>query len=156
MDKSTVLISITAVALIIVITIFVGRPDSPTTLPTTLPPVTASVVANGVKDVSGIQFDISYNPNVVQYNGVSEGTLLDEGASESAMLLPTAVVEGNVVKNFVLLRVVQPGVDGSGTLASVQFRRIGPGSPDLALRNVLVSDSKGKPVNGELISIVTQ
>ena len=142
----TVAISIIGVVIALGL-IFLIQPKAGVIGQTGMQPLRLDIEANNVKDLSGIQADVIYNPDVVQYVATEKGPFLDSGNSKDAMLLSTLDPStAGVVKNIIVLRLQPTGVSGSGIIATVHFERIATGDPGINLQNVVLSDSNVNPL----------
>lgn len=101
-------------------------------------PVTAIVCENftvglnikNVEDLFYWQFELSWNSSLLECLGAAEGPFL---RSHGSTFCPNPMIdndEGTIIMGCVLLG--PPGVNGSGTLAYIEFRCKGVGECDLA------------------------
>ena len=98
---------------------------------------------SSVTDLFDFQFDLSFDPSVVQLLGVSEGPFLSGGVPGSTIFFPGLIDNTAGTVTFVSDTLVGPvpGVGGSGTLASLRFQAVGPGLSPLNLSGVILQDS---------------
>jgi general secretion pathway protein D len=103
--------------------------------------VNIPVLISGVSDLYAFQFDLSYNPSLLQANVITEGGFLPSGGA--TFFIPGMIdnVAGAVTFNADTLIGSTSGVGGSGTLMIVQFQIISPGTSPLVLSNVILLDS---------------
>lgn len=114
---------------------------------------TAMVMVDSVQDLHGYQFDLVYEPTFFEVVDVSEGTLLKRDGTKTYWLNPSAKGKIRVAS----VRIGKKGVDGSGTLATINFKvknsalRAGWAAryPRLALSSVKLSDQ-----NANLIPVL--
>ncbi len=100
-----------------------------------------------VADVTNLydfQFDISFNPAVLQATNVLEGTFLSSGGG-TTFFLPGTIdnTAGNVTFNADTLLSAVSGVSGNGTLAHFDFTALSSGTSDFTISNVILQDSTG-------------
>ena len=104
--------------------------------------LSVDIVVINVVDLYAFQFDLIYNPSVLYATGMAEGTFLPSGGA-------TFFIEGSIdngagsVTNVAdtLLGSIA-GVDGTGTLATIDFKAIAPGTGILFLDSVILLDSQ--------------
>ena len=110
-------------------------------------------IAN-VSDLFDYQFDVTFNPTILQANGISDGGFLTSGGGTSvfsgAFLLMLDNTAGLVT---ILDSLTGPvtGVTGSGVLARINFSALMPGESAIGLGNVILEDSIGAPIDAETI-----
>ncbi|MSP13123.1 MAG: DNRLRE domain-containing protein [Chloroflexi bacterium] len=97
---------------------------------------------NPLTQLAGFQFDLVYDPNVVQAVAV---TLGDHLTGTIRTVGPTIDNQQGVVR-FGAYLLAGPGATGQGNIANVTFRPIAPGRTNLELRNVQLSDPTGHPL----------
>ena len=106
-----------------------------------------TIQVQSVTDLYGAQFDLTFNPSVLEVLSVSEGPFLKQGAG-TFWLAPTIDnVAGTIVDAAQVRLDVDDGVDGSGTLATISFRAKATGTSSLSLGGILLSDSNGLPIS---------
>jgi general secretion pathway protein D len=96
---------------------------------------------SSVSDLYDFQFDLAFNPAVLQLTNIVEGGFLLTGGS--TFFLPGTVDNtlGNATANADTLIGAIPGVSGTGELAEFDFTAVGPGISSLTLSNVILQDS---------------
>jgi general secretion pathway protein D len=114
---------------------------------------TLDVLANDVTDMFSFQFDLSFDPVLLQASGVTEGPFLATGGA--AFFIPGLIdnTAGTISFTADTLIGAIPGVSGSGTIASVEFQALAVGSSPISTGNILLLDSgfgtiDTTPVNG--------
>lgn len=89
-------------------------------------------------DLFAFQYDLSFDPTVLQLDSVSSGNLLSDGTGFFPGLVDN--VAGSV--SFIADSVVAgPGVSGDGILARATFLAFGAGASAINFSNVLLLDS---------------
>src|ERR1017187_509784 len=99
-------------------------------------------VAN-VSDLYALEFDLAFNPQVIQATGITEGAFLPTGGP--TFFLPGTIdnVFGSITFNGDTLLGPVSGVSGSGMLAIATFQAIGNGVSAIAFDNLFFLDSTG-------------
>lgn len=102
---------------------------------------------SGVTDLYDFQFDLTFNPAVLQATNISEGTFLSSGGS--TIFLPGTIdnTAGSITFNAITLSGAISGVSGSGTLMEFDFTAFAAGSSSLDLSNIILQDSTGAILN---------
>ena len=110
---------------------------------------------SGVTDLYDFQFDLSFNPSVLQATNVLEGTFLSAGGS--TFFIPGTIdnTAGNITFNADTLETAISGVSGDGTLALFDFTALSPGTSTLTISNVILQDSVGAQTGATLDSTTT-
>jgi Cohesin domain len=114
--------------------------------PTTQTTSTGTVITVDVDvaDVTGLyayQFDLTFNPNVLQAVSSTEGSFLSSGGSTFFINGSNDNVGGTVSATADTLLSAVSGVGGSGQLAVFTFDAVGNGTSALAIQNELLLDS---------------
>ena len=98
---------------------------------------TFDVRAESISDLAGWQFDIAFDPTVLEAVDVSEGEFLktDGGSTffQSGRIDNTA----GKITGLIAGRISEGGVSGSGSVLQVRFKAKSEGESELALRNFL-------------------
>jgi general secretion pathway protein D len=102
---------------------------------------TLDVAIADANDVYAYQFDIGFDPTLVQATGVMAGPWLSTGGA--TLFLPGVIdnAAGTVAATAESLQSMVPGVSGAGTLARVSFVSVGAGTATVSPFSVLVLDS---------------
>ena len=101
---------------------------------------------SGVTDLYDFQFDLSFNPAVLQATKVLEGTFLAGGGT--TFFIPGTIdnTAGTITFNANTLLTAISGVSGSGTLIEFGLTAFAPGTSDLTILNnadLILQDSTG-------------
>ena len=119
--------------------------------------VTVDVIVNDVIDLFSFQADVSFDPGVLQASAVTEGTFLPTGGS--TFFVPGVIdnVLGSISFTADSLIGAIAGVDGTGTLFSLDFEALAAGSTQLSISNIILLDSSfgvidAAPVGGSVIA----
>lgn len=112
--------------------------------------LTVQIRAAKVKDLYGIQFDVKYNPEVLEYVGITEDDYLGTGEVDTFWSIPDSGTSG-VLRNIAGTRLNMPGseeenvgVDANGYLLLIDFKLKKPGRANLKIENVLTANSEGE------------
>jgi len=102
-----------------------------------------AVEVSGVSDLYAFQFDISFDPQVLQLSSVSEGSFLPSVGT--TFFIPGSIDNSSGIVSFNADTLVGPGpgASGSGDLAEVTFAAITSGSSPLEFSNLTLLDSQG-------------
>jgi len=101
----------------------------------------AQVTVSGVNDLAGFQFDLHFDPAIIQATGASVGSFLGSGGRGSGGVGPTIDNANGKVTFGGYSYGSQPGASGSGTLAAVSFAPQISGTSTLTLSNVQLVDT---------------
>lgn len=98
---------------------------------------------SSVGDLYDFQFDLSFNPAMVQATNILEGAFLSAGGA--TVFIPGTIdnAAGNVTFNADTLVGAVPGISGNGTLEEFDFSALEPGTGAFAISNVILQDSTG-------------
>ncbi|MCL2643385.1 MAG: hypothetical protein FWD52_07765 [Candidatus Bathyarchaeota archaeon] len=102
---------------------------------------TVQVNIANVKNLWGLNFDLTWNPDVITITRVQKGDFLISGGVTDIYMAPTFDhVNGRFGGNFAQTLMEYEGVSGEGTLAIVTFTVKDFGTCNIALTNVLLFD----------------
>ncbi len=96
---------------------------------------TLDIRAENVYDLSGWQFDITFDPDVLEAVEVNEGDFLKEGGGTTFFQKGTIDNATGKITKLSSARLNEDGVTGTGTLLSVTFTAKAGGETRLALHN---------------------
>jgi len=104
------------------------------------------VTITGASDVYAYQFDLTYDPTILQLTSIDEGPFLQS-------IGPTAFAPGGIDNTLGtatgtvdLFTGSGPGAAGDGTLATFNFQAISYGTSAVNLANVVLLDSGFNPI----------
>jgi general secretion pathway protein D len=103
---------------------------------------------SGATDLFSFQFDLGFNPAVLQATSViTEGAFLPSGGA--TFFVPGTIDNtiGNVANNADTLLTAISGVNGAGTLVLFDFTALAPGISALTISNVFLFDSTLTAIN---------
>jgi hypothetical protein len=94
-----------------------------------------------VSDLYAFQFDLAFDPAILQLLSISEGSFLPSGGS--TIFFPGTIdnIAGTATDTADTLAGNIPGVSGSGDLVDFTFEAISPGISSVSLSNGLLFDS---------------
>jgi cohesin domain-containing protein len=103
--------------------------------------VTVDVTISNVSDLYGYQFDLGFNPSVLQAVSSSEGPFLATGGSTFFIPGTNDNLGGTVFATADTLLTAISGLNGSGELAVFTFDAIGAGTSTFAIQNETLLNS---------------
>jgi hypothetical protein len=115
--------------------------DPTTQTTTTGTVVTVDVDVTNVSNLYGYQFDLTFNPSVLQAVSSTEGTFLPSGGSTFFIAGTNDNVGGTVAATADTLLTAINGVNGGGELAVFTFDAIGAGTSAIGIQNETLLDS---------------
>jgi len=101
----------------------------------------ATITMSGDGQVQGLSVPLVWNSDVVMPLGMERGNLL---ADQGGLNLVVSPAPGTV--DAALFGIRDTGISGEGLLATVRFKRVGPGNPGIALGDVTARDAANKDV----------
>lgn len=98
---------------------------------------------SGAVDLYDFQFDLFFDPTVLQATNIVEGAFLSDGGA--TFFFPGFVDNstGSITFNADTLETAIPGMNGSGTLIEFDFTAVATGTSFLNLDNIILGDSQG-------------
>jgi len=103
--------------------------------------VYATVNVENVENLDAGQFDLEFNPAVLEVVGVENGSI-----EETEIPVQWRSIDSKTVRVVFNLEGVT-GVSGSGQIASVGFEVIGDGESDLLISDGLLGDTEAKSID---------
>jgi hypothetical protein len=110
---------------------------------------TLDVVLSEGNDIFGFQFDVEYDPDVIEFVKAEEGTFLNNNGADSTFCLDEKLSEG-LVKNLVCTRLGRGSVNGDGVIEKLTFKALSEGRSDVSLKNVRISNSVPEQVEATI------
>jgi general secretion pathway protein D len=113
--------------------------------------VNVNVTIADVTSLYAYQFDLAFDPSVLSATGITEGGFLRTGGG-GTFFIPGTIDNalGTIAFTANTLLGPEPGVTGTGSLATVQFRGIDIGTSAVTLSNAVLLDSLGNEITAEL------
>lgn len=101
------------------------------------------VSISNVTDLFAFQFDLSFDPSIVQLQSITEGPFLPTAGT--TFFLPGTIDNTAGTATFTADALIGPisGVSGSGVLADFNFEALSEGTSNLTLSNAILVDSSG-------------
>jgi hypothetical protein len=103
---------------------------------------TVTVMIDQAADLGAFQFNLHYIPSTVQVEAITLGGFLASTGRTAAPAGPKIDNSTGFASFAGFSFGTQPGPNGSGALALVRFRAVGPGTSPLDLQNVQVLDTQ--------------
>jgi len=102
---------------------------------------TVPVSITDVSDLFAFQFDLAFDPTILQLQSISEGSFLNSAGS--TIFAPGTIdnTAGTATTTADTLTGTGPGASGGGTLADLTFQAIAPGTSTLTLSGAILLDS---------------
>ena len=114
--------------------------------------VNVEVSIENVSDLAAFQFDVLYNPAVLNVEN-AESVHLEDFIGGTGRNVSIAGLEidnsAGVLKIGVFSFGKQKGASGSGSLISIDFEMVGKGHSPIRLKNTVLADSRGNPISTE-------
>jgi len=114
-----------------------------------------NITVSDVTDLAGWEFKLYYNSSMLNATSITEGPFLKTGGSTYLMVVDFTdnynASHGRIWASCVMMG-TGPGVNGTGTLATISFKTKLPGVSNLHLINTLLCNSETDP---QLIPHVT-
>jgi|HubBroStandDraft_4_1064222.scaffolds.fasta_scaffold117570_2 hypothetical protein len=104
---------------------------------------TIDIGVSQAADLYGFQFDLGFDPTILQATRFAEGTFLTSQGSTFFFNNGIDNVAGTVAFNADTLIGVSSGASGDGLLMTFDFASIAAGTSGLTISNVVLSDSNG-------------
>ncbi len=108
---------------------------------------TLDLSARNVIDLAGWQFDIAFDPAVLEAVEVNEGDFLKEGGGTTFFQKGTIDNTTGKITKLSSARLNEDGVSGTGTLLSVTFSAKAGGETQLSLHNFQLGSITGEIIN---------
>ncbi len=105
---------------------------------------TVRVNAEKVTDLSGWQFDLTFDPNVLEAIKVSEGDFLKKDGGTTFFQRGTIDNATGKITGLSAALISESGIAGTGTLLSVVFSAKADGNSQMTLRNFQLGSSAGE------------
>lgn len=107
---------------------------------------TLAIRAEYVVNLSGWQFDIAFDPTILEAIDVSEGDFLQKGGGNTFFQNGSIDNAAGKITGLTAVRLAQSGVSGSGTVVQVNFKAKRGGETKLTLQNVLFATTTGDSI----------
>ena len=119
---------------------------------------TLDIRAEDISDLAGCQFDIAFDPAILEAISVSEGDFLKTDSTTTFFLGGSIDNTNGKITGLSAARISTQGVSGTGTLLQVRFKAKSAGETELALQNFQFGSSTGDiiPAGPHQIRIVVE
>lgn len=107
--------------------------------------ITLKVHIDNASNLAAFQLTLQYDAQVLRRGTISVGDFLSQTGRPVTAFDPVELVPGTVLYQALSGPSDKPGVDGSGTLASVTFAGLGEGLSLVSLPEIVLLDSAGNP-----------
>lgn len=112
---------------------------------------TVNVYAKGMENLKGYQFNILYDPDILEVVSVSRDGLF-ERSGKQIFNVEADTSESGIIKNIAgVVLYKDEAVSGDGELVSINFRAKSPGTSRIALSNVKLIASGNTPIYTDVI-----
>ena len=109
--------------------------------------ITIEIKIDKAQNLYGFQFDLQFNPYVLEAIKVTEGDFLKSIGGNTSFLKPSIDNRAGVIKNVVASRMTPGEVSGSGVLAKVEFNFKKDGTSPIMFTLVKLSNEQFQPVD---------
>ncbi len=106
-----------------------------------------SIEADQVKDLFSAPFYLKYDPQLLEFIGLTEGKFLRQDGKPTVFIYSIDPDTGQVIIGLSRLGDDVGGISGSGVLALATFKAKNPGTANVAFQNVDFRDIRLEPVN---------
>ena len=111
---------------------------------------TLHINAEKVTDLSGWQFDLTFDPDVLEAVKVNEGDFLKKGGGTTFFQRGTVNNAMGKISGMSAALISDSGVTGTGTLLSVIFKAKADGNSQMALHNFQLGSSTGEAIPADV------
>jgi hypothetical protein len=112
------------------------------------------IQAQGMTDLYGVAFDLTYPQNLMDFEAFSEGDFLSSGGLDTVLRVFESE-PGRIVVGVTRLG-AQPGQAGSGELLTLRFRATTPGSGSFRFENAEAFRSGGNALGANFADATVQ
>jgi hypothetical protein len=112
---------------------------------------TLDVKIENAADVFGFQFDVDYDPAILEFTNAAQGGFLNNNGQENTFCVDYKNSTG-LVKNVACTRMGRTSVYGSGVLEKLTFKVIGIGVSNVKLLNVKIAGSNAEKINSTVLN----
>ena len=107
---------------------------------------TLNIHAENISDLAGWQFDIAFDPAVLEAINVSEGDFLKTDGGNTFFQSGSIDNAAGKIAGLSAIRLSTQGVTGTGTVLQVTFKAKSPGETELTLQNFEFTAITGQPI----------
>ncbi len=103
--------------------------------------------------VYGVQYDLTFNPAILQVvKDLEKGDFLSQDGESSVAITNDFNNTIGTIEYGETRMGAEDGVTGAGVLATITFEAVSAGSTDLEFSDVIVSDTVAKPIEGVVLN----
>ncbi len=106
---------------------------------------------SNAKNLFGFQFDLEYDPNILEFMEATEGGFISRNGNDNKFCVEYKKNESGLVKDIACTRLGSGSVEGGGVLEKITFRAIGPGTTKLKILNVKLASSEAEKLESEVL-----
>ncbi|MCX6817885.1 MAG: cohesin domain-containing protein [Candidatus Aenigmarchaeota archaeon] len=115
---------------------------------------TLEFMVSGASDFFGFQFDVEYDPAILQFQNVEHGAFLNNNGQDNTFCVDYKTSSG-IVENIACTRLGRTAVQGSGVLEKITFKAIASGRSQIKISGLKLANSKAAEIqatvsNGEV------
>ncbi|MFH1237791.1 MAG: cohesin domain-containing protein [Candidatus Aenigmatarchaeota archaeon] len=116
--------------------------------------VTLEFMVSGASDLFGFQFDVEYDPAILQFQNVEQGAFLNNNGQDNTFCVDYKTSSG-IVENIACTRLGRTAVQGNGVLEKITFKAIASGRSQIKISGLKLANSKAAEIqatvsNGEV------
>ena len=115
---------------------------------------TLRLSADNITDLAGWQTDVTFDPNVLKVNSVSEGNFLKQKGGRTHFREGTIDNQKGNIASISSTLISQGGVNGEGTLLSLTFLAKTTGKTRVSLRGFHAGSSAGKTIPSHALDVI--
>jgi hypothetical protein len=118
--------------------------------------VFVEIEISDANDLYGYQFNIEYDPNILQYESIEEGSFLNKNGADSTFPVDPKI-SADLIKNIARTRMGPVGgLKGDGTLETITFTALSAGTSEIKISNIKFVSSKTEMIettgeNGQVV-----
>ena len=107
------------------------------------------VSVSDVKELYGFQFDVAYDPAVLEFQKAAEGTFLNNNGETKSFCVEYAATPG-LIRHIACIKMGGESMNGSGTLEKVSFKAVASGKSSVTLQNLKLAKSTAEPIEADV------
>jgi len=108
---------------------------------------TVDVQVKDASDLYGFQFNVEYDPSVLEFASAQEGNFLNNNGANKTFCVEHKANTPGFVKNIACSRLGQGSVEGNGVLEKLAFKAKAAGKSRITLSNVQLANSKAEKID---------
>jgi hypothetical protein len=113
--------------------------------------VTLDISVSSVTDLYGYQFDVEYDPSVLEYISLTDGAFLTDTSTQPFCMAPDAT--SGILNNIACTKTGDVGgVSGSGLLKRITFKALAIGTSNVVISNAKLVNSAPETISAQVLS----